>query len=61
MVYKRKPQSKFEQVIITIFTTIILLAAGLVLLRFIVPGTIDNGDNGVKFIEVPGTASPEID
>lgn len=61
MVYKRKPQSKTEQIIITTFVTIILLGAGLVLLRFVAPGALDPGGNGVKFIELPGKADPDLE
>lgn len=61
MVYKRKPQSKIEQIIITTFVTVILLGAGLVLLRFVAPDALDPGGGGVKFIELPGKADPDLE
>jgi hypothetical protein len=61
MVYKRKPQNKVEQVLITAFVSILLLGAGLVLLRFVVPNALDPGGSGVKFIELPGKADPDLE
>jgi hypothetical protein len=61
MVYKRKPQSKVEQVLITTFVSIILIGAGLVLLRFVAPDALDPGGSGVRFIELPGKADPDLE
>jgi hypothetical protein len=62
MVYKRRPQSKTEQLIVTVFVTIILLGAGLALLRFVAPDALNPGvSGGVKFIELPGKADPDLE
>lgn len=60
MVHKRRPQNKFEQIVVTVFMTIILLGAGLALLRFVVPNALNPTQGGVNFIEIHGMAEPEL-
>jgi hypothetical protein len=61
MVYKRRPQNKVEQLIVTAFVSIILLGAGMALLRFLVPDALNPSESGVKFIDLPGKADPDLE